>query len=62
MFSVQHGLSSLKEKLKMARKGSAKDIGWVMTNDAADPIQDETDRFYTIMEDLRLGGSFSSSL
>lgn len=57
MFSIQHGLSGLKEKLKMARKGSAKDIGWVMANDAGDPIQDETDHFYTILEDLRLGGS-----
>lgn len=41
----------------MARKGSAKDIGWAMANDAGDPIQDETDHFYTILEDLRLGGS-----
>lgn len=57
VFSIQHGLSGLKEKLKMARKGSAKDIGWVMANDAGDPIQDETDHFYTILEDLRLGGS-----
>lgn len=47
-------LSGLTEKLNglMNRQGSSGEIGWAMDN-VGDPVQDETELFYSIFEGLK---------
>ena len=53
MFFDSLGLSKLKEELKLAREGSSSEIGWVKSSEVDDPVQDETDLFYSIWEQLQ---------
>lgn len=48
-----HFIFSLIEKVRRTVRGSADDIGWLQRASHMPPVEDQTDRFVEILDDIR---------